>query len=50
MYGFRTVEDIMAQRKESKISALMRRLRLGKLTKADRKTLRKNAARARKAK
>jgi len=40
----------MAQRKESKMSKLMSRMRNGKLTKADRKTLAKHAARARRAK
>ena len=39
----------MAQRKESKLSALMKRVRAGKVTKADRKVLRLHAARARRA-
>jgi hypothetical protein len=39
----------MSQRKESKLTKLMRRVRLGKITQADRVTLRKHAARARRA-
>jgi hypothetical protein len=39
----------MAQRKESPMSALMKRVRAGKVTRKDRVTLRRNAARARNA-